>query len=66
MRSYAMDQIRDSHFDADSFAHKTKTRQGVAGVLSRTEDWIEGQHPRWPERESIKSVRRRIEQELWP
>lgn len=66
MRSYALDQIRDRGFSADSFGTKRKMRELVAAALTRTEDWLELSHPGWGERSTIRDVRRRLEQELFP
>ena len=66
-RSYALDRIRDRGFSGsscgDRFALRS-TRDLVAGALTATEDWLELTHPRWPERQSIRDVRRRLEMEV--
>jgi hypothetical protein len=65
-RSWALSQIRDAGITGDSFGSKTSARQTVCEVLIRTEDWLEGEHRQWPERDSIRKTRRQLEQELWP
>jgi hypothetical protein len=33
----------------------------MADALTRAEDWLELDHPRWPEREALAIVRRKVE-----
>jgi hypothetical protein len=69
VRFYALDRLRDRGFDADLCANPRKGRphrEALADALTATEDWLEYEHPRWPERETIRVVRRRLELELWP
>jgi hypothetical protein len=71
--------VKASGFDADSFATKRRARELVADGLTRLEDRLEleaidaggyGRGLRRAEltrqRETIRGVRRRLEQELWP
>jgi hypothetical protein len=33
----------------------------MAEAITRAEDWLELDHPRWPEREAIAAIRRKLE-----
>jgi len=66
-RSYAIGAFRSGGFDADSFATKTRTREGLCEALVQAEDRLEQLYPgRKTERQAIQAVRRRLEIELWP
>jgi hypothetical protein len=41
-------------------------REGLLEAMVRTEDWLELERPKWPERDALKAVRRSLEVELWP
>lgn len=42
-------------------------REHLADALTRTEDWLELEHPnRHADRAALKAARRRLELELWP
>lgn len=68
-RSALGQALRAGGFSADSFAALRKAREAVADALTTSEDTLE-QRRRSPalERElgAIRSVRRRLEAELWP
>ena len=65
VRSYAVTLFRKQGILAPGEMLTTGPWSGlsaeVARCLSRTEDWLELTHPKWPERESIRGVRRRLE-----
>jgi hypothetical protein len=77
-RSYALSRVRDAGFTADEFssgdasrgaarARWRGAREAMADALTRTEDWLEMEHPRRErERHAIREVRRRLELDLWP
>jgi hypothetical protein len=65
-RAKALDRYRSDGHTPDDFARSRAAREAMADALTRTEDWLEDEHPRWPDRASIKAVRRRLEWELWP
>ena len=64
-RSWFVGRLRESRFDADSFATKTRARAFVASTLTALEDRLELTAPRSKERNAIRTVRRRLEEELW-
>ncbi len=66
-RSCALSRFREAGFSADSFGHRRGARVAMAEALTSTEDWLEVEHPRRTrERDAIRAVRRRLEQEIWP
>lgn len=68
VRSYAVDRFRQQGFlAADSITLEqpwSNCRSAVCHALTATEDWLETEHPRWPERDTIRAVRRRLEEGL--
>jgi hypothetical protein len=69
VRSYALDQLKRRGFSPVFFGAGSgarPTREAVADALSATEGWLELEHPKYPERKTTKTVRRRLEVELWP
>lgn len=75
-RSHALDRFRSAGFSADEFGmpaigrgagRRRQAREAAADALARTEDWLESEHSRRTrDRDVIRTVRRRLEQELWP
>jgi hypothetical protein len=66
-RAMATGTFREAGFSADSFGSQRKAREAMADILTRVEDWIGLEHPGWKvDLTAIKSVRRRLELELWP
>lgn len=67
VRSIAVFGYRITGFSPDDFTSGIRAaRESMADALTRTEDWLEINHPVWRERESIRGVRRELELELWP
>ena len=60
-RSCALDRFRTHGFAAVSWGASNEATAAMARALSETEDMLELSHPKWPERESIKAVRRQLE-----
>jgi|GEM_PF-3600022 len=61
VRSYALDRFKTLGFTAVSWGTSNEATAALARALSETEDSLELNHPKWPERESIKAVRRLLE-----
>lgn len=62
-RSGALGRFRAGGFEPDDFGSSRPAREAMADALARTEDELELRRART---ESIRHVRRRLEQELWP
>jgi hypothetical protein len=66
-RSVALGWYRSAGYTADDFAGSRGARLTLCDALTKTEDWLENEHPgRMGERRALRAVRRRLEQELWP
>lgn len=66
-RSVALSLYRARGYSPDDFGRVRAARGAMADALSRTEDWLEIEHPRCEtERAAVRRVRRALEQELWP
>lgn len=63
VRERALGQYRGAGFTPDGFRERP-ARDAMCHVLTRLEDWLELVHPRWPEREAVRGVRRALEREL--
>lgn len=61
-RSYVTGRLREAGFSVDSFKRVRGARETVADALTRIEDRGELSGTR---RDALKSVRRRLEWELW-
>ena len=64
-----LDAYRAAGFSPDDFAASRAARATMAEALVRIEDWLELEpQSSWVarERRAIRSVRRRLERELWP
>ncbi|MFZ5891280.1 MAG: hypothetical protein ACOY0T_09540 [Myxococcota bacterium] len=65
VRDEVVARYRASGRTPDDFG-KRAAREAMADALTRAEDQLELEHPRWPERDELREVRRRLEKELWP
>lgn len=68
-RRRAVDAYRAAGFSPDDFGGSRALRATMAEALVRIEDWLELElQSSWVarERRAIRSVRRRLEEELWP
>ena len=68
-RSTIVRSLAEAGFSIDNFARANHAREIVCTCLSRYEDQLECMHHgklRAVERDAVRSVRRRLEVELWP
>lgn len=66
-RSAALGAYRAAGFTPDDFGRLRAARMAMADALTRCEDRLEIAHPGTrAERGAIRTVRRRLERELWP
>lgn len=64
-RAYALERYRASGHSPDDFGRLAAARAAMADALTRTEDWLELEHPRWAaDRQAIAAVRRPLELEI--
>lgn len=65
VRSLVLDRYRAGGFGPDDFTHSLPARAHMADCLTRAEDWVELQHPRWEaDRAALAAVRRPLELEI--
>lgn len=66
IRKTVLDQFRSGGFNAESWRLRS-AREAMAGLLTRAEDRVELEHPGWArDRVALRTVRRRLELELFP
>jgi hypothetical protein len=65
VRSQALERYRAEGHSPDDFGRLLAARAAMADALTRTEDWLELQHPRWlDDRAAVAAVRRPLELEI--
>lgn len=65
-RERVLAAYREAGFRSEQFERNRNAREAMADALTYTEDWLELERPRAPERKMLAGVRRRLEWELWP
>jgi hypothetical protein len=63
-RQRVLERYRAAGFTADQFECSAKARAYMADCLTRCEDRLELEHPRWPDRAIIAVVRLVLEREI--
>lgn len=63
-RSVAMTVLARAGIKPTETWGQTTTKEATARAMTAAEDWLENEHRRCPDRERIKSMRRRLELEI--
>lgn len=65
VRQRVTERYRAAGFTPDDFARLASARAAMADALTRAEDWLELEHPRWlADRVALAGVRRPLEVEI--
>lgn len=67
VRSHCLQTWRALGGDPDHWESNRTYREAMVTALADTEGWLEATHPTWAiDRAAVRSVRRRLESELFP